>query len=96
MARFAGLRKRAVMRIGMAIGALRERNAGESRLASRRRGSMALRTGNLSVQAGQRVMGFRMIEIRRCLPIYEIVTLQTIRTQAAVMNVFMARNAILR
>lgn len=96
VARFAGLRKRAVMRIGMAIGALRERNAGESRLAVRRRGSMALRTGNLSVQAGQRVMGFRMIEIRRRLPIYEIVTLQTIRTQATVMDVLVARDAILR
>ena len=96
VASFAGLRKSAVMRIGVAIGALRKRNAGESRLAARRRGSMTFRTGNLSVQAGEWVMGFRMIEIRRRFPIYEIMALQTVRSQVTVMDVFMARNAILR
>jgi len=96
VASFAGLCKCAAVRIGVAIGALRERNAGESRLAARRRGSMAFRTGNLSVQAGEWVMGFRMIEIRRRFPIYEIMALQTVRPQVTVMDVFMAGNAILQ
>lgn len=49
VAGFAGLRERAVMRIGMAIGALTKRHAGESWRAAWRRWGVALGTSYLDV-----------------------------------------------
>lgn len=94
MARLARLRERPVVRIGMAIIALCERNSGEARWPSRNRRRVAFIAGDLRVQARERIFCRVVVELRRLLPIHKIVALQAIRTELAVMRVLVARGAV--
>jgi len=96
VARLAGLRERAVMRIGVAITALGKGNAGEPRLPARRRGGMALLARDLCVKARQRESRLGVIEICRCFPVVEVVALETILAELSFVRVLVARHALLR
>lgn len=84
------------MRIDMAINARLKlhilvtcRSAGHIRL-------MTLLAGNLDVEAGQRVASLGMIEPVCRFPIREVVTLQAIVSELALVHVLVAGHAILR
>ncbi len=96
MAGFARWNKCAAMRIFVTIGAFAERNAGELRLLLRTAGHVALLAHHLRVEARQRKSRFRMVELLRSFPIHEVVTLQTILSEPAAVNILVTRDAILR
>ena len=87
------LREAAAMGIGVAIRAGIERQTNIARLVvgSRR---MALRAGHLRVEAGQRITSLVMVKLRDILPVFKIVALLAILSQAAAMLIFMAVHAI--
>jgi len=97
VAGLAALREAAMMRIRMAIGALRERQSCVPRFAVGA-GGMALFTLHLRMRAGQRIPRFGVIKLGQVdrLPVGVIVTLQTTRTQPSLMRVLMAGSAGLR
>lgn len=80
----------------MAIRTLAEGDSGVSRLSTRRRWCMAFRARHLRMEAGERVPGLRVVELRCRFPVHEVVTLQTILSQLAVVNIFVATDAVLR
>src|ERR1700747_307173 len=93
---FATLLKGAFMRIDMAINARLElhvfitrRSAGHVRL-------MTLFAGNLDVEAGQRVASLGVIEPVCRFPVREVMTLQAIVSELALVHVLVAGHAILR
>src|SRR5579864_5305075 len=94
MARLASLRKAAVVRILVAIGALVERNAHILWLTVRA-GRVALGALHLGMQAGQRIASLRVIELRGAdgFPVLEIMALLAGRTKPAFVLIFMAANA---
>jgi len=96
VARFAGLRKGAMMRIAVAVAALREGNARESWLAAGSGGCVALLASNLRVKPGERKMRLVVVKFLRRLPVHEVVALQAVLPQLAFVRVLMARDAILR
>ena len=85
----------ALVWIGVAIVALTEGQTGPPRLVVRS-GSVALLASHLRVQSRQRVFGFRVIELREALPVFEIVTTLTVLSQAAVVCVLVTGGASLR
>ena len=94
MAGRAGLRETAVVRILVTIRAQIERNAGVLRFAI---GTvrMALCALHLSVQTGQGIAGFAVIELTNIdlLPVDEVVAGLAGWTEPALMKVLVARNA---
>ena len=84
-----------MMRVGMAVAALGERDAGKSRLAARRGGGVAFLAGHLRVKARQRKSRLAVIEFLRPLPVHEIVALEAILPQLSFMWVLVAIDAIL-
>lgn len=80
----------------MAIGALCEGNACESRLAAGCCRSVTLRARNLGMQAGERKLCLGVIEMGGCLPVHEVMALQAALPQLPVVNIFVARHTILR
>ena len=56
-------------------------------------GFVALFAGNLTMQAGQRISGFRVIEILGSLPAFDVVALGAFVSKLAFMRVRMARRA---
>jgi hypothetical protein len=94
MARLASLRKAAVVRILMAIGALAESNTHILRLAVYAI-CVALGALHLGMQAGQRIACLRMIELRGAdrFPILKIVALLAGRTKSAFVLIFVTANA---
>lgn len=80
------------MRIGVTIGALVKRNAYVPWPAIARR-SMTFLACDLGVQSGQRVAGFRMVQLADAdrFPVVVVVALQTIGTEASLVLVFMTR-----
>ena len=96
VARFAGLRECPVMRVGMAVGAFRERHARESRRASRRRRRVTFRARHLRVQSRERESCLVMIDFRRRFPVDEIVALHAILAELPFVRVIVTGHAILR
>ena len=84
------------MWIGVAIHALAKRNASVARLRVRPR-SVAFLAGDRSVQSGQGIASFRVIQLADLdrLPIVEIVTLQTVGTKPSFVLVLVATGAVL-
>ena len=85
----------AVVRVLVAIGTQAERNACIPRLAIRSVG-VALDALHLGVETGQRIARLRVIEFvanLKRLPVFVIVTLQTVRAQAAFVIILVARDA---
>ena len=102
VARLAALREASVVRVLVAIGALVERNAHVLWLAVRSVG-VALGALHLGMHAGQRITRLGVIELGLArladidaLPIHEIVALQTVLTEAALVLVFVATDAASR
>ena len=96
VARLAGLRERAVMRIGVAITAFRKWNPGESRLPARRRRGVALLARDRRVEARERESRLGVVELRRRFPVVEIVALEAVLAELSLVRVLMARPALLR
>lgn len=96
MAGLAGLRKRSVMRIGVAIRTFGERHTGKSRGASGFWRGVAFRASDVRVQAHQREPGFRMVELCGRLPVNKVVALQAVLSELAVMNILVTCHASLR
>ena len=96
MTRLAGLRKRSVMRIGVALRAFGEPHTGISRGASGLCRGVAFRAGDVRVQARQREPGFRMVELCGRLPVNKVVALQAVLSELAVMNILVTCHANLR
>ena len=94
--RLAGLRERAVVRIGVAIAAFRKRHAGESRLAARRRRRVAFLACDLRVKAREREFRLRMVELGRRFPVVEIVALEAVLAELSFVRILVARPALLR
>ena len=92
----AGLRERTVMRIGVAIRALREWNSREARCPARSRRRVALGARDLGVETGQRKLRLRMVNLGRRFPVHKRMTAQAVLPELAVMNVLVARRAVLR
>jgi hypothetical protein len=84
------------MRITVTIRTFVEGNSCVSRLPARRRWCVAFRARHLRMQPRERVPGLRMVKLGRRFPVHEIVTLQAVLPQLAVVNVFVATDAILR
>jgi hypothetical protein len=92
----AALFERSFVRIDMAVDARLElhvfvtrRSAGHVRL-------VALLAGNLDVQTGQWIAGLRMVKLVCRFPVCEVMTLQTIVSELALVHVLVAGHAILR
>lgn len=85
-----------VMDIGMAVGATLEGYSPEPRFPSRLGGCVAFFAGNMSMISAEWVATFRMVEILGSLPINEVVALQAILAELALVYVLMAAPAILR
>lgn len=96
MAGFARLREGSVMRIAVAVRALREWNAGEARNAARRRGRVTLGARHLRVKAGEREPRLVMVDLVRRFPVREIVALQARLAQLSFVGVRVACHALLR
>jgi len=96
MAGFASCLEFSPVRIGMAVDAAIEFQAGEVYLVVRRRGNVALVAGHFHVQTGQGIFCFRVIELRSLLPVGEVVTPLAVRPQVSFMHVLVAGYAILR
>src|SRR5581483_1220671 len=97
VAGLAALGEAAAMRIGVAIGALSECDAGISGLTLRP-GSMTFLAGHVGVQASQGIAGPGVIEfldVHR-LPVVVVMTLEAVGSQAALMLILVAGNARLR
>lgn len=94
VAGLAALRETAVVRIGVAVRALAEGYARVARLAIRAR-RVALLTLHLHVETSQRVARLGMIKLsdRDCLPVREVVALDTIRSQPPLVRIFVAGSA---
>lgn len=94
MARLASLRKAAVVRILMAIGALAERNTYILRLAVCAI-CVALGALHLGMQAGQRIARLRVIELCGAdgFPVLEVMALLAGRTKSAFVLIFVTANA---
>ena len=94
MTGLAALRKRAAMRIAVAICALPERDAGVARLLVGT-GSVALLARNLDVQPGQRKSRLGVIELRGAdsLPVRRVVALSAIVAEASLVRILMATYA---
>jgi hypothetical protein len=95
VARLAGLRKRAVMRVVVTIAALGKGDSGESRFLSRFGRRVAFLACDLCVKSRKRITCCVVIELLRCLPIHEIVTLEAVLAELALVRILMARDAIL-
>lgn len=77
------LREAAFVRVAVAIRAFAERQSRETRLLIGA-GCVALLTFDLGMQAGKRVAGFRVIKLPGSIfPVRAVVTLRTIRPEAA-------------
>lgn len=87
------LRETAAMRISMAVRTSIESQAGPSRLIVAARGVTFL-TSDLGVQAGERIAGLVVVELRDIFPVVEIVALLAILPQAAMVLVLMAVHAV--
>jgi hypothetical protein len=96
VAGLAALREAAMMRIGVTIGALSERQSRIPRITVAARG-MALFTLHLCMETGQRIARLGMIKLGRVdrLPIVEVMTLQAARTQPSLMRILVASSASL-
>ena len=94
--RIARLRERPMMRITMAIGTFGKGHPGELSGTSRFGRSVTLCASDLGVQSRERKPRFGMIDFRRGFPVDEIVTLQTVFSQLAMMHVLVTGDAILR
>lgn len=94
MTGLAALRKRAAMRVAVAIRALPERDAGVARLLVRT-GRVALLARNLDVQPGQRKSRLGVIELRGTdgLPVGRVVALSAIVAKPSLVSVLMATYA---
>jgi len=97
VAGLATLREFSVVKIGVAIGALAEREPGVARLAVVA-GLVALLAFHLRVQARERIAGLTMVKLadRDRLPVGVIVALETVRAEAALVLIFVAGGASLR
>ena len=96
MAFLAALFEGAMVRIEVAIAAVRELHVFESRRAARRVRLVALLAGNLCVQSGQRIARFGMVELLRVLPIVHVVTACAILPELPFVNVFVTALALRR
>lgn len=96
VARLARLRECSVVRIAVAVGTFRERNARESRRSARHSRRVTFRASHLDVQSGQRIPGFTVVKIIRGLPVYEIVALRAVRAQLSLVRILVAARAFLR
>jgi hypothetical protein len=94
MAGLARLRESSMMWIAVAVAALRERHARESRFTARSCRRMAFLTSHLRVKPSQRVSRFVVIELLRRFPIHEIVALEAILAQLPFVRIVVAGNAI--
>ncbi len=92
----AFLLERTVMRIGVARGARREIHVFETRRAARRVRFVARLAFNLHVKAGKRITRLRMIELLGSFPVLHIMATLAIFSELALMDIFVARNALLR
>lgn len=96
MAFLAALLEAAAMWVQVAVAADRELHVFESRRAAKRVRLVALLTGNLCVQSGQRIARFGMIELLRVLPIVHVVTACAILPELPFVNVFVTALALRR
>ena len=93
---FAFLLERAVMRIGVARGARREIHVLKTRRAARRVRFVARLAFNLHVKTGKRITRLRMIELLGSFPVLNVMATFAILPELALMDIFVARNALLR
>ncbi len=95
MTGLTSLREAASMRIGMAVVAAAKWDSGVARLVVGPR-SVTLQAGNLDVQTGKGITRERMVEVSNIdfFPLGEVVTLQAVGAQPALMLVLMAISAV--
>jgi len=93
---FTRLRKCAMMRVGVAIGALAEWNASQARGTAGSRRGVAFGARHMRVQSGQRKARLVMINLCRYLPIREVVALRAILPELSFVRILMATHALLR
>ena len=96
MTRLARLRKGAVVGIVVAVRALAKCHPGESGRPTRLGGHMALRASDLRMRAGEREPRLGMVYLGGGFPVNEVVALQTILSELAVMYILVAGHARLR
>lgn len=96
MAGFARSFERALMRIGVAGNAGIELDPGELHRLFGAGREVALLAGHLGVHSGQRVLGFRMIELLRLFPVGHVVAALAIGAELPFVDVLMAGRAVLR
>jgi hypothetical protein len=87
------LRETAMMRIGVAVGAGVECQADIARLIIRPR-RMALRARNLGVKPAQRITRLVVVELGDVLPVFKVVALLAVLSEAAAVFILVAVNAI--
>lgn len=94
MARLAGLRKRAVVRIAMAIRTLPKRNSCVTRLVVGTR-CVALLACHLHVHAGQWIARFRVIELLRAdrLPVSRVMALGAVVSKTSLVRILVTTHA---
>ena len=93
---FAALLERSFVGIDVAIDAGSKLHVFVAYRPTRHIRLVAFFAGDLDVETRQRIARLRMIELLRGLPIREVVTLQAVVTELALMRVLVARHAILR
>lgn len=96
VARFAGLRERSMMRVGVAVQTFRERHAREPGRTSRRRGRVAFRARHLLVQSREWESRLAVIDFRRRFPVHEIVAPDAILAELPLVRIIVTGDAIRR
>ncbi len=96
VARFTGLRKRPVVRIGVAVGTLGERHSRKPRRAARSRRRVAFCAGHLRVQARERESRLAVIDFCGRLPVDKIVALHAVCAELPAVRIFVTGDAVRR
>lgn len=96
MAGFAGLRKRAVVRVAVAVRAFGERHSRKPRRPPRNLRCVALRASHLRVQPGERESRLAVVDLRRGFPVHKIVALRAICAELSLVGICVARHAVRR
>lgn len=95
VASVAGLPKRAVVRIAVAVRARCKGNAREPRRPARSRGHVTFFAWNFRVESGKRELCLAVIEILCSLPVHEVVALRAVRAKLPLVRILVARGAYL-
>jgi len=96
MTGFARSLESPLVRVGVARQARVEPDSGELHRLLRSGGEVAPLTGDLGVHSGERVLGLRMVELLRLLPVVHRVAATTVGAELSLVHVLMAGDAVLR